>query len=62
MLASFKVDAVIVPPLDFCNILLKIEPDMRTIPRLELPDDSYRNIWAYFSALKVTLVAMEAFY
>ena len=32
---------------------------MKTNPRLELPDDSDKNIWAYVSIMKVTPVFMD---
>ena len=34
---------------------------MRTNPRLEIPDDPDRNIWAYISIMKVTPVIMDDF-
>ena len=37
--ASHKMKPLIVPPDNLCNILLKVKHDMRTNPRLELPDD-----------------------
>ena len=38
VLASHKVNLLIVPPVNLFNILVKVKHDMRTNPRMELPD------------------------
>ena len=59
--ASHKVNPPIVPPVDLCNMPLKVKHDISTIPTLELPDDPDRNIKAYFSIMKETLAVMDDF-
>ena len=61
VLASHKVNLLIVSLVDLLNILVKVKHDMRTNPRLELPDDPISNIWTYFSIMKVTPVVMDNF-
>ena len=61
MLVSHKVNPLIVPPVDLCNILVKVKHDMRTNPTLEEADDPDRNIWACFSIMKWTPVVMDDF-
>ena len=61
MLASHTVNPFIVLPVDLNSILVKGKHDMRTNPRLELPDDPDRNIWMYFSIMKVTPAVMDDF-
>ena len=59
VLASHKVNPLTVSPGYLCNILVKVKHAMRNNPRLELPDDPDRNIWVYFSIMKVTPLVMD---
>ena len=49
ILASHKVNPLMVPPVDLFNILVKVKHDMKTNPRHELLDDPNNNISAYVS-------------
>ena len=55
------MNPLIVPPVYLFNILVKFKYHIRTIPRLELPDEPDRYIWAYFSIMTVTPVVMDDF-
>ena len=53
VLASHKVNPLTVPSVNLHNILVKVKHDMKTNPRLVLPDDPDRNIWAYLQTHEI---------
>ena len=61
VLTNKKVNPLIVPPVDLCNIIVKVKHDMIKKIYTTITDDPDRNIWAYVFIMKVTPVAIDNF-
>ena len=61
VLASQQVNPLILPPMALRNVLVTVKKEMAKNPRLALPEDPDKNIWAYYSIMKVTPVVSNDF-
>ncbi|MCG8621088.1 MAG: hypothetical protein MJE68_03665, partial [Proteobacteria bacterium] len=61
VLATHKVNPVMITPYTLRLLLDKVKEDMKRNPRLRLPEDPNQNIWSYYSLMRVTPVVMENF-
>ena len=61
VLATYTVNSVMLPPDALRRVLERIKEDMKTNPRLQLPEDPDRNIWTYYSIMRITPIVMENF-
>ena len=59
VMATRKANPLILPPEKLRNLLVKIKDQMRENPRLQLPEDPDRNIWAYYQFVTVSPIIME---
>ena len=59
VMASHTVNPLVLPPEKLRQMLAKIKEDMRTNPRLKLPEDPEENIWAYYPIMKVTPIVVQ---
>ena len=61
VLATYQVNSVILPPDALRRMLDRIKEDMKRNPRLQLPEDPDKNIWTYYSIMRITPIVMENF-
>ena len=61
VLATYKVNPVMIPPYVLRQVLKGVHEDMKRNPRLRLPEDPDKNIWTYYTIMRVTPVIMENF-
>ena len=61
VLATYKVNSVMIPPYSLRLLLEKVKEDMKRNPRLRLPENPIENVWSYYSLMRVTPVVMENF-
>ena len=61
VLATYQVNSVILPPNTLRTVLDRIKDDMKRNPRLQLPEDPDKNIWTYYSIMRITPIVMENF-
>ena len=61
VLATYKVNPVMIPPYVLRQVLKGVQEDMKRNPRLRLPEDPDKNIWTYYTIMRVTPVIMENF-
>ena len=61
VLATYTVNSVMLPPDALRRVLERIKEDMKRNPRLQLPEDPDRNIWTYYSIMRITPIVMENF-
>ena len=61
VLATYQVNSVILPPNTLRRVLDRIKDDMKRNPRLQLPEDPDKNIWTYYSIMRITPIVMENF-
>ena len=61
VLAVYRINSVMIPPHSLRLLLNKVKEDMKRNPRLRLPEDPTKNIWSYYSLMRVTPVVMENF-
>ena len=61
VLATYQVNSVILPPNTLRTVLDRIKDDMKRNPLLQLPEDPDRNIWTYYSIMRITPIVMENF-
>ena len=61
VLSSKQVNPLIVPPDALRQILAQIKDDMKSNPRLQLPEDPNVNIWNYYPIMKITPIVMDDF-
>ena len=59
VLASHQVNPLVVPPEELRKVLVKVKDDMCTNPRLELPEDPNKNIWTYYSIMRISPIVMD---
>ena len=60
IMTSQKVTSAVIPPVALRRLLFKIEDQMCSNPRLRLPyDPKTREIWRYYSAIKVVPVVID---
>ena len=57
-LASEQLNPMIIPPDILCDILQKVQDDIKTNARLKLPDDPIKNIWSYYGTTKLTPIVL----
>ena len=58
-LASEQQNPMIIPPSILRNILQKVQDDIKTNARLQLPDGPVKNIWSYYGTTKLTPIVLE---
>ena len=61
VLATYTVNSVMLPPDALRRVLERIKEDMKRNPRLQLPEDPDKNIWTYYSIMRITPIVMENF-
>ena len=61
VLATYRVNSVMISPYSLRHLLEQVKEDMKRNPRLRLPEDPDENIWSYYSLMRVTPVVMEHF-
>ena len=54
VLATYQVNSVILPPNTLRRVLDRIKDYMKRNPRLQLPEDPDKNIWTYYSIMRIT--------
>ena len=59
VLANHQVNLLVLPPEELRKVLVKVKDDMQTNPRLELPELPNKNIWTYYSIMRITPVVMD---
>ena len=59
VLASHQVNPSVLPPEELQNVLVKVKDDMHTNPHLELPEDPNKNIWTYYSIMRISPIVMD---
>ena len=60
VLSTRKVNPLIIP-LDTLRQVLAQAKDMKRNPQLTLPEDPNKNIWNYYTIMKITPIIMENF-
>ena len=61
VLATYRINSVMLPPHLLRGILERIQEDMKRNPRLRLPEDPDKNIWKYYEIIRVQPIVMENF-
>ena len=61
VLATYRINSVMLPPHLLRGILERIQEDMKRNPRLRLPEDPNENIWKYYEIIRVQPIVMENF-
>ena len=61
VLSSKQVNPLIIPPDALRHVLVQIKDNMKSNPRLQLPEDPNVNIWNYYSIMKITPIVMDDF-
>ena len=61
VLARQRVNPLLLPPDTLRRVLVHIKDDIRQNPQLRLPQDPDKDIWSYYSVMKVTPVVTEKF-
>ena len=61
VLATYTVNSVMLAPDALRRVLERIKEDIKRNPRLQLPEDPDRNIWTYYSIMRITPIVMENF-
>ena len=61
VLSSKQVNPLIIPPDALRRVLVQIKNDMKSNPRLQLPEDPNVNIWNYYPIMKITPIVMDDF-
>ena len=61
VLATYTVNSAMLPPDALRRVLERIKEDMKRNPRLQLPEEPDRNIWTYYSIMRITPIVMENF-
>ena len=54
-----RVTPGILPPPDLRDLLLEIESDLASHPKLQLPEDPERNIWAFYPLLRLFPIVLS---
>ena len=62
VMAGHQVNPMILPPESLRSVLKSIQTEMKQNPRLELPYHPDRDIWSYYSIMRVSPVIMDDFY
>ncbi|MDA8043316.1 MAG: hypothetical protein MPJ22_12930, partial [Pirellulales bacterium] len=61
VLSSKQVNPLIIPPDALRRVLAQIKDDMKSNPRLQLPEDPNVNIWNYYPIMRITPIVMDDF-
>ena len=61
VMASHQVNPMILPPESLRSVLKSIQTEMKQNPRLELPYHPDKDIWSYYSIMRVSPVIMDDF-
>ena len=61
VLATYRINSVMLPPHLLRGILERTREDMKRNPRLRLPEDPDKNIWKYYEIIRVQPIVMENF-
>ena len=61
VMASHLINPVLLPPDKLRKVLSDVQEYMRQNPRLELPYDPVKDIWSFYSVMRVTPVVVEDF-
>ena len=60
IMSNHKATSAVIPPVALRRLLIRIENRMHASPRLRLPyDPRAREIWKYYSVIKVTPIVMD---
>ena len=61
ILASHTLNPLVLPPDDLWDVLVKVQNEMHMNCQLQLPNNPDKNIWDYYSIMRVIPVIMEDF-